>query len=308
MLGASVSTELVPDDVSMGPPIAFHHMNRYLFDFDGVEKTVSRSTMMYVDLHYVPGVRLIRIVIPAAQLEDGNKFRTVDGQIEISVVGETRPAFDKEHGFHDVFKIQYLRVDLKTYEPFLQFVHLHEYHKVVIRINLMTRQDMMKVRTTYLGRPQKITTTGKNRSFTWISGEKKFEGVGQPSMEDLFDHMMLQKNLPISPRQYEYVHDHDEFSNPNKCLPIFVEQDQNLILQVFNLKFTPPSFAEFKFTWAEFDTAAHGCYNTRRDAFTFSIEFLCEDKRLKITSIAMKVKEYRKVLRLLGRNEVGHTI
>jgi hypothetical protein len=507
MITVAISTE-VEEDLTYAEPLKIHEAGFYVFTFSDVEKIVTMTTDFYVDIYYVPGFHLYRFAIPFSELNEGKTYKSDDRLVYITVRLEPREAFNKLEGIHIVVRVEEVKVAIEDSNMLKKLMNDMENHKVVLRANVQRRSDMMKTRSIYLARPQKIVTKDRMRCYTWLSevarfaldtesvsaseyvenvermkyvphntvrglrvspsydrndvakrsegrnkerneekkvakgwrslsqnntrdlekkpsnvvrgirgsvsqnsaspldkhrahvmkglrrnvshndveslesvsdskeemkprrntveqedehvkekkrgiqlrakGEREgskveermqekgrereekeggkrrgelhvstrekgigkgFEGVGNLTEEDLHDHAKIQKGAIVTPRETPYEQDSDKFINHNACLPIRLTEGEMLVLQVFNLKFTPPRFAEFRFKWIEFENAKDYTYESLEDPFFyFTFEVRKDEKDIKIGTISIRIKEYRKVLNCLGDSKILHTI
>lgn len=129
----------------------------------------------------------------------------------------------------------------------------------------------MSINTTYLGRPQLIYTRDDKRTHTWLPSEElvAFDGIAPRSerdydslVEETRDLIILKWENPpnfISPRAVVQSvpppkWDHDHYSNPTRRLPC-ISRCENVLLQLFNFRFMPPTRLAFLIRWGSFVTA-----------------------------------------------------
>lgn len=158
-------------------------------------------------------------------------------------------------------------------------------------------------RKIHLGRPQIITTDPerKVRIYTWISGkEQTFEGISNPSLEDLNDADHIGKFPSISPRQKDsYIPDNDGFRNLNKILPVDISEADSVSIQFHNMKFSPPTFIEFMVKSSEFIPIVTIVEDS------ISVEIIIKEN--KIFGLTMKCSNYLDTLNKFGENCVPKT-
>jgi len=141
--------------------------------------------------------------------------------------------------------------------------YIGQTNRIVMSISVMERMEKMSVKTTYLGRAQKVegfTATTNGRVYHWEAAASddaaaagSFPGI--PLMKkdswpkhlaDYGDYLRVRKQAtgsgasssgllsprPLPPRD---LPDHDDYSNPSRALPIVLTHRQTLVCKFFNL-------------------------------------------------------------------------
>jgi hypothetical protein len=289
----------------------------YHFVCDTTPSPISSLKQMEVNVYFTPHTQWRSIIITLD--ENTQEYEVMDeiGHFNLIIDYKAKQHFSVVNGKQTLLYVSLIELRIHNQDEIFESFMRSEGHKIVAQVKIKRRSDMMNVRTIYVGRAQQIVTDyhSRSRRYLWKSGDASnvgFVGVGLRSPEDFPDLQRIQKFHTISPRldlrDVQYVFDNDDYSNERRVLPIEFEQGEAIDIQMFNLKFDPPTFIELQVRAAEFNSDKKYYEVIYDRCVKFQFAYYVVKSKIVITSITMELRIYSTTLNNFGDGKSAKTV